>query len=492
LPIGLAKRKLLMSLACAHRRGANQPSISVCDPSHPGGLIRMTEFLVLAALCGVVWLAAAVLRGGLLATCLLLLVAGTCFGPFFFSLEVKPIPLTSDRALCLLLLAQFAVWWRWGLTRPQPLGRADVALAAFLMCLLVNTFVNDWKFTNNQPVSKLLFYYLMPAVIYWVARYVPFDERRTRVLFGVLAVLGLYLAATSVAEAFGFENLVFPRYINSPEHVDFRGRGRGPLLNPAADGLLMAIGLSATWLWWPRLTRPGQLLLLLAQGVYLAGVGCTFTRCAWIGAAASSLIVIGLTIPRHWRVPLVAGCLLVTTAVAATQWERLLAFKRDEGQSAQEAAESVKLRPILAMIAWKMFQQRPVFGCGFGNYRKAYVSVLNDRDTDLPLEKGRPYVQHNVFLALLAETGLVGMCLFTLLLTLWTRDAWRLYHSNAPPWARQHGLLFLAMLGSYLANAMFHDLAIIPMVNMFVFFLAGTVAGLRQIAPAQTPSLAQA
>lgn len=442
----------------------------------------MTAIFVLAALCGLVWLAALVMRGGLIATSLLLLVAGTCFGPFFFNLEIKPIPITSDRALWLLLVAQFAVWWRWGWTRPKPLGRSEVALAAFIACLLVNTFANDWKFTNNQPVSKLLFYYLMPAGTYWVARYLPLDERRARLMLGVFAMLGLYLAATSVAEAFGYEQLVFPRYINSPEHVNFRGRGRGPLLNPAADGLLMAIGLSATWLWWPRLTRPGQLMLLLAQGVYLAGVGCTFTRCAWMGAAASSLIIIGLSMPKNWRLPLVAGCLILATAVAATQWERLLAFKRDEGQSAQEAAESVKLRPILAMIAWKMFQEQPLFGCGFGNYRKAYVNVLSDRDTDLPLEKGRPYVQHNVFLGLLTETGLVGMCLFTLLLTLWTRDAWRLHQSDAPPWARQLGLLFLAMMGSYLANAMFHDLAIIPMVNMYVFFLAGIVAGLRPAA----------
>jgi hypothetical protein len=29
--------------------------------------------------------------------------------------------------------------------------------------------------------------------------------------------------------------------------------------------------------------------------------------------------------------------------------------------------------------------------------------VLDDRETELPLDKSRPYVQHNVWLALLAE-----------------------------------------------------------------------------------------
>ncbi|MGH7137958.1 MAG: hypothetical protein ACREHD_19590, partial [Pirellulales bacterium] len=123
-----------------------------------------------------------------------------------------------------------------------------------------------------------------------------------------------------------------------------------------------------------------------------------------------------------------------------------------------------------------------LFGCGFGHYRECYVEVLGDRDTELPLDKSRPYVQHNVWLALLTETGLAGTGLFTLLLGLWLRDAWRLWRSTEPLWARQFGLLFLASFGSYFANAMFQDLTIIPMVNMVLFFLAGlsTSAAVRQ------------
>ena len=35
------------------------------------------------------------------------------------------------------------------------------------------------------------------------------------------------------------------------------------------------------------------------------------------------------------------------------------------------------------------------------------------------------------------------------------------------------------MLGSYLVNAMFHDIALMPMGNMLLFFIAGITAGLR-------------
>jgi len=104
------------------------------------------------------------------------------------------------------------------------------------------------------------------------------------------------------------------------------------------------------------------------------------------------------------------------------------------------------------------------------------------------LEKARPFSQHNVFLSLLAETGLVGLGLFVTLWGLWIRDAWRVWRSRAAPaWARQLVLLFFVLLANYFAVGMFQDLSLIAMVNMVLFFLAGITAGLRPYAePAET------
>ena len=96
-----------------------------------------------------------------------------------------------------------------------------------------------------------------------------------------------------------------------------------------------------------------------------------------------------------------------------------MTFKRDQALTAQETAESAKLRPILAAVAWHMFCDRPLWGCGFGQYPERSIEYLSDRSIDLPLEKARPFVQHNVLLALLTETGLAGMGLFVVLLGTW-------------------------------------------------------------------------
>jgi O-antigen ligase len=301
-------------------------------------------------------------------------------------------------------------------------------------------------------------------------------------VFGSLTVFGIYLALTALAEALRLHEFVFPHYIASSEYYEFFGRARGPLLNPAANGYLLAVGFGAALMWWPRLNRVGQLGLLAVAALFCAALYGTLTRCVWLGGVALLSIIGALSLPKSWRLPLIGSVILAAVLVAVTQWERLVSFKREEGRGAQEAAESVELRPILGLVAWKMFLREPLFGCGFGHYRERYVDVLDDRDSDLPLDKSRRYVQHNVWLGLLTETGLVGTVLFTMLVGYWLRDAWRLWRSSEPLWARQFGLLFLATFASYVANAMFQDLAIVPMINMILFFLAGLAAGLRPTA----------
>lgn len=439
------------------------------------------EFIVaLFALAALAWTAVVFLRGGLLGGALVVLLAGSCFGHPFFRINTSPIPLTADRLLLALLALQYLVYRHWGWIEPKPLARADYLLAGLLVVLLASTFTHDFQYERYQPVSQLLFYYLMPAVLYWVVRQTDFTARGAWCMFGSLAAFGAYLCLTAVAETHGAWSLVFPRYIGSLEFTEFYGRGRGPLLNPVANGLVQGLGLCAAVLWWPRLNRPGQMLLALATlAIFGWGLYSTMTRSVWMGAAAGLVVIAALAMPRGWRGAVVGAALLVATFSTVVGWEQLLSFKRDKNVSAEEVAESVRLRPILATVAWHMFLDRPVVGCGFGQYVPESRPYLADRTTELPLEKGLPYKQHNTFLALLTETGIVGLALFVGLLASWSHVAWRLWRSEeADLWVRLVGLLFLAFMGVYLPNAMFHDVSIIPMVNMFLFFLGGAVMSL--------------
>ena len=78
------------------------------------------------------------------------------------------------------------------------------------------------------------------------------------------------------------------------------------------------------------------------------------------------------------------------------------------------------------------------------------------------------------------------------MLVLWLRMAWQLWcNPQAPPAARQFGLLFLAFVGVWFPNAMFQDVLMIPMVNMLLLFVAGLVVNLAAVSHAAAMLLAK-
>lgn len=447
----------------------------------------MEILIVIAGVGAVVWGALLFWRGGPVGGLLAVLLAGCCFGHAFYHVEGGPLPLTLDRVLWAALVAHYLVWRRMGLVDPKPLARADLVLLAWTGLLVLSTFSHPFQTDGFKPVSRLLFYYLMPLGMYWIARQNRWSQGHVDGVMIALAGFGVYLAATAVAEVVDWNWAVWPRYIASADVPAFLGRGRGPLMNPAGNGFLMAVCLAATVLLWPRSGRTGRTLIALAVPIYLAGVYCTLTRSAWLGAVGAMGVAVWYVLPRTWRLPSIVGGLVLVALVGLTQWERILSFKRDENLGAQEAAESIKLRPILAVVAWKMFLDDPLTGCGFGHYREASRYYTGNRVDGVALNKARPYHQHNVFLALLCETGGPGMGFFVLLLGIWAVDAWQASRSRAaPPWVRSVGVLFLATLAAYLANGMFHDVAIIDMFNMTFFFIAGLLAGVRPLSKCST------
>ena len=71
--------------AVATRRPCVHP---VRNPHAPRAEELIVEFvLLLAAVAGLLWLGLVVLRGGLIGTALLVLLAGTCFGHPFFNVS---------------------------------------------------------------------------------------------------------------------------------------------------------------------------------------------------------------------------------------------------------------------------------------------------------------------------------------------------------------------------------------------------------------------
>ncbi len=456
----------------------------------------MTIICLIAGIVALVWGAIFVTRGSLVGGCLAFLVVAMCFGHHWGNFSLGPLTLTLDRLVLVLLVGTYLVQSRRGCTEPKPLGRVDLILMAFLGVLVLSGCYGGWQSNPTGPGAeagpafRLIAGYLIPCVLYWIARQSPLGRSNVSRIQGALVVLGVYLAVTGLLEVSGQWWAVFPKHIADAKIGMHFGRARGPMVSAISFGLYLGVCLLAAWLWQWRLGRPGRLAMAALMPLMLAGIYFSYTRSVWMGTGLGLMIVLGLTLRGSWRPLVLGGMISGALLLAVTQMDNLKAFKRE--QSAAETSGSADMRVSFAYVSWTMFLDRPLWGVGFGQFPDAKLPYLSDRSTRLNLEALRPYSHHNTFLSILTETGLIGLVLFLAVLTGWGWTAWNLARDpQAPDWTRAQGVLLLGALGVYVCQAALHDMSFSPIDNSWTFLLAGITVGLRPAvaaAPAPVPS----
>jgi O-antigen ligase len=433
----------------------------------------------IAAAVLAVWLVWFAVRGSLIAGCLAYLLVASCFGYPFLHFDLGPTVVTLDRLVMVGLSAAYIVQRALRRTDPKPLETIDKLLLALLAVLTFSTLTHDWRVTpgcDAPPLWRLTTGFIMPAVIYWVARQSRLFERRVTFVHGALACFGVYLAATGLAEVTHQWWLVFPRYIADPAVGLHFGRARGPMVQAVSYGLFLGITMLAAFVWRSRWNRTGQIVWLTVIAAQLAALACTYTRSIWIGTALAIVVALALTLRGIWR-PIVLGALVSSALVISVVQLDSLANLQREG-SATEARTSADMRASFAYVSWQMFLDRPILGFGFGQFYREKLPYLSDRSTPLQLELIRDFIHHNTYLSLLTETGLVGLGLYLAILIAGARRGWRLTRSDNPAWVRAHGVLLLGALATYAVQMLFHEVSYTTLDNSLLFLLAGIAVGL--------------
>jgi O-antigen ligase len=166
-----------------------------------------------------------------------------------------------------------------------------------------------------------------------------------------------------------------------------------------------------------RFTLYALITVLLAAGLYLS-----FSRGAWLGAAAAVGAVIVFAPKRLW-IGLALGVVALVGLVAlssagllpAAISERLadagtlLEIRDVRGVPINDANYALIERQAHWQAALNMLSDQPWTGVGFSNYQPQYEQY---RLLNWPMPLGHA---HNIYLNVAAETGLIGLGLYLLL-----------------------------------------------------------------------------
>lgn len=442
------------------------------------------DFLLLLPLLAVlVWAPILVPRIPLALGSVVFLVVASVFGVEFMTFDLGPMNLTLDRIVLLGLVGSYVVQRLLGRTARRPLGWDDVALGGLVGWIVLSTFTHDIHAARKDDapiVQHLINGYLTPLAIYWITRQSRITSRQLTWVYAALVAYGVYLAGTGLLEAADQYTLVFPSHIGKPDVGLHFGRARGPMVHAVTYGMTLAACVVAGWGLFPRVNRYGQLALLLLAPVALVALFFSLTRSIWLGTAVALGVLMLLGLRGSWRYVVPGTLASVLLVVALANFDRIIAFDRTDNTAAQ-TEESVKLRGSFAYVSWKMFQDAPLTGCGFGQFPREKLPYLADRSVDLRLELIRPMSHHNTYLSILTELGLVGLALFLATLGLWLYGGWQLYRSpTASPEARTQGMLLLAVIGLYCVQCLFHEMSFSVRDHSLLYFTAALTAALRE------------
>lgn len=336
--------------------------------------------------------------------------------------------------------------------------------------------------------------------------------RRLQWLLAVLIGGGLLQALVGVWQ-FGLRG-------EGPEHFRilggdfFRAYGTFEQPNPYAGylGLTAALAMGVvldgtrdTWVSWRsrrlsetelsrRSTRPWidpstPLALYLlsggAVGAMLVALAASWSRGGWIGFGAAMLIMTA-ALPRRpiWSVLLVAGLVLGGVGLYASGQlpgsfaARLTSFVQDirledvRGVPINDANYAVIERLAHWQAALSMFQHNLWTGVGFGCYEAAYpaFALIN-----WPIALGHA---HNIYLNLMAETGLIGLVAYLVLWGVAISQTWRVAR-------RSEGLtrgVAVGLLGAWTHISVHHllDNLYVNNVHLHIGVLLGLAAFIAQ------------
>jgi O-antigen ligase len=244
--------------------------------------------------------------------------------------------------------------------------------------------------------------------------------------------------------------------------------------NTTAQFLQMAVPFAAAY-FLTAASRKARWSYLVALLLTLGGAFVTFSRGGWLGAAVALAIVVAGAWARKKSMPIRTGGLVALTIVGVALLipAAVVMFARGaEGDQLSAASRVGDWETALAII-----RDHPLIGVGRGNYLE--LSRLYN-------PWALAYPVHNIYLYMLAETGMVGFGAFLLLLYGVFRAAGRALRKAASnPYTATFGLagtatFGLAALGAFagIALRMFVSMSFVhPFVFLTFVALAAAAAG---------------
>jgi len=386
------------------------------------------------------------------------------------------IAITPDRLVFMIVLTLAVSRLLSGTLRVPRLGKVAGYILLFALVCTLSSMVSgnalERATKGYDHLTRLFDFIYIPFLVFLIVSCIPHSPKKIELLSFALLVLGAYLAINGVFEYLRLNALVWPKYILDPNVGTQFGRIRGSFAGSEALGGALIVTFLFHVLRSTRVQGGTRVWLSLMTLVTAGVIYTTNQRSIWL-CFALCVIVLAVVKNRMRRIAVVmicATCLAFFGGVASK-------FSVTEGTLFSKRQETVDYRLVNYLTLLEMSKANPIFGVGWGNFKTEwpkYVQFIPGIDIGPGLTDGN----HNLFLGLLAEVGLVGLLLYLLIFYYMFRSGLRVFR-RATGLEREFALIFLLVLSSYLFRGNFGDHRYYRFDNTVLFLFFGMIAGIE-------------
>jgi O-antigen ligase len=292
--------------------------------------------------------------------------------------------------------------------RLPKLGLPEIAMTGYVIASIVSIYTQ-----NNNPQHFIIILYdrvISPISLYLIVRLSAPKEIDFRRLIPVALFLG---ASQSII---GLISWIAPSALPGVWLTKEGERLSGSLVNPSVyTATLIFAGLyllQAAIIQKKGFIRNIYILVLLLCFVC---VFFSFSRASWLGGI---LVFLGLfyLYPKFLiRLSLIMSPVVVLL-LSRGLFSNELQFASQRLYSAESEQTALSRLPVF-LAAYRMFQEKPYFGWGYGNFDR-FDRQFQGRVAEL-VSPSKDHASHNVYLSIIAEQGLLGLSLYLLPLIYW-------------------------------------------------------------------------
>jgi O-antigen ligase len=328
------------------------------------------------------------------------------------------------------------LYFRWrvkGISLFRSLGWPGLSMILYLVLAAISYYWGDKTGSVALHLLAVFRNILVPFAVFWLIRYTHLGNDQIRILVPVMALLSVINVLISLLAWFKPQYLpsIWPALLSDIGEIRITGTFTNPDILSCALALYSSFILQEAIQWKTGFYR---LFLLSVCSLSWSGIVLTFSRTSWIGLVFLLLItfiVYGRGLVKLDLIGLLPGVLLLAIIFAFppnTLEEQRKAFSNTllPSNTMQmtgnriTSPSQIRSRILTGYAGIRMFSERPIWGWGYETYNlhaKKFVKPVGSlKATEYEKERAP---SHNTFITMLAETGVLGLLLYTFPFAWW-------------------------------------------------------------------------